>query len=159
MTRSAGNISAVVIFYASAELSLREIQGVDFQEPFIPTADYIEDREKVYKPCEDIWRVIHRGSYPALINESVDWLTFYSSYIQTYINRDINELENVKDKLKFTRFLTAIATRSGQILNYSTVASQIDVTAATVKEWTSLLEATGIIYIRAAVSVPAPMNI
>lgn len=128
-------------------LSLREMQNVTFSQPFIPTAAYIEKREAEYKPCETIWKIIHRGSYPALADENVDWQTFYSSYVQTYINRDINELGNVKDKLKFTRFLTAMAARSGQILNYSAVASQIEVTAATVKEWTSLLEASGIIYI------------
>ncbi len=72
---------------------------------------------------------------------------FYSSYVKTYIDRDINELGNVKDKLKFTQFLTAMAARTGQMLNYSNVAEQIEMSVNTVKEWTSLLEASGIIYI------------
>lgn len=130
-----------------AGLSLREMQGVDYTEPFIPTSEYIEKREAYYKPCEHIWNVIHRGSYPALADETVDWQTFYSSYVQTYIDRDINELGNVKDKLKFTQFLISMAARSGQILNYTSIASQIEMSVATVKEWTSLLEASGIIYI------------
>ncbi len=128
-------------------LSLREMQGVTFSKPFIPTECYIEQRATEYASCENIWEIIHRGSYPALADENVDWQTFYSSYVQTYIERDINELGKVKDKLKFTQYLTAMAARSGQMLNYSSVASQIEVTAATVKEWTSLLEASGIIYI------------
>lgn len=130
-----------------AGLSLREMQGVSFSKPFIPTEEYMNEREKQVKICNNIWEIIHRGGYPALVDENVEWQTFYSSYVQTYIDRDINELGNVKDKLKFTQFLTAIAARTGQLLNYSTIAEQIEVTAATVKAWVSLLEASGIIYI------------
>lgn len=130
-----------------AGLSLRELQGDSFNEPFIPSEEYIEKREKTVQPCNDIWTIIHRGSYPALIDDAVDWQTFYASYVQTYIDRDINELANVKDKLKFTQFLTAMAARTGQMLNYSSVAEQLEISSATVKEWTSLLEASGIVYI------------
>ena len=130
-----------------AGLSLRELQGDSFNEPFIPSEEYIEKREKTVQPCDDVWAVIHRGSYPALIDATVDWQTFYASYVQTYIDRDINELANVKDKLKFTQFLTAMAARTGQMLNYSSVAEQLEISSATVKEWTSLLEASGIVYI------------
>lgn len=130
-----------------AGLSLREIQQDSFDKPFIPTEEYIHERELSYHPCKNIWEIIHRGGYPALTDPDVDWQTFYGSYVQTYLERDINELGNVKDKLKFTQFLTAMAARTGGMLNYSSVASQIEITAATAKEWTSLLEASGIIYI------------
>lgn len=130
-----------------AGLSLREIQGETFNRPFIPTVNYLEEREKTVKHCEDLWEIIHRGGYPALYDENVDWQTFYASYVQTYIDRDINDLTNIKDKLKFTQFLTAIAARSGQILNYSSIAEQLEISSVTVKEWISVLEASGIIYI------------
>ena len=130
-----------------AGLSLRELQEVRFSKPFVPTEKYIEEREREYKPCEDIWGVIHRGGYPALLDERVDWQTFYGSYVQTYIDRDINQLSKVQDKLKFTQFLTAMAARTGQLLNYSSIAEEIELSVATVKNWTSLLEASGIIYI------------
>lgn len=130
-----------------AGLSLREIQGETFNRPFIPTVNYLEEREKKVKHCEDLWEIIHKGGYPALYDENVDWQTFYASYVQTYIDRDINDLTNIKDKLKFTQFLTAIAARSGQILNYSSIAEQLEISSVTVKEWISVLEASGIIYI------------
>lgn len=130
-----------------AGLSLREIQGEAFNRPFIPTVNYLEEREKTVKHCEDLWEIIHKGGYPALYDENVDWQTFYASYVQTYIDRDINDLTNIKDKLKFTQFLTAIAARSGQILNYSSIAEQLEISSVTVKEWISVLEASGIIYI------------
>lgn len=100
-------------------LSLREIQGSSFNRPFIPDEKYISERGREFKIQHNIW----------------DWQTFFSSYIQTYIDRDINALGNVKDKLKFTQFLTALAARTGQMLNYSAIASQIDVSVNTVKEW------------------------
>lgn len=128
-------------------LSLRELTDDNFRKPFIPTEQYIEDRGKTVKTCDSLWNVIHRGSYPGLLDEEVDWEIFYSSYVQTYIDRDINDMTGVKDRLKFVSFMTAMAARTGQMLNYSTVADQVGVTVATVREWTSLLEASGVIYI------------
>ncbi|MCD8096562.1 MAG: ATP-binding protein, partial [Lachnospiraceae bacterium] len=130
-----------------AGLSMRELTDCPFDAPFIPSENYIEERKKTYTRIDDIWKIIHRGGYPALLDENVDWQTFYSSYIQTYLDRDINELGNVKDKLKFTQFLTAAAARTGQMLNYSSIAEQVEVSVGTVKEWISLLEASGIVYI------------
>lgn len=128
-------------------LSLREMQGIDFQKPFVPAQEYLKEREPFFQPCDSIWQVIHRGSYPALMDETVDWQTFYSSYVQTYLDRDMNLLGHVKDRIKFTQFLTAMAARTGQLLNYASVADQIETSAATVKEWVSLLEASGILYL------------
>ena len=128
-------------------LSLREIDGCGFHRPFIPTMDYIDKRAKTYRHHPDIWEIIHRGSYPALYESRVDWQTFYSSYVQTYLNRDVNELLRVKDQMRFTRFLVAMAARTGNVLNYAKVAEQADISAATSKEWTSILEASGLIAI------------
>ena len=128
-------------------LSLREIKNDAFREPFIPSENYLNERAKTAKVCDNLWEIIHRGGYPALADTNVDWQTFFSSYVQTYIDRDINELANVKNKLKFTQFLTVMASRTGQMLNYATVADQLEISAATVKEWTSLLETSGIVYI------------
>jgi predicted AAA+ superfamily ATPase len=127
--------------------SLRELQGISFNKPFIPSENYIEERSTSVNICDKIWEIIHRGSYPTLASEAVDWQTFYGSYVKSYIDRDINELGNVKDKQKFTHFMVALAARSGQIVNYTNIASQVEITAATAKEWTSLLETSGIIHI------------
>lgn len=128
-------------------LSLRELNEDSFGLAFIPNEKYIEEREKTAQLCDDLWQIIHRGSYPALLDAEVDWEIFYSSYVQTYIDRDINDMTRVKDRIKFISFMTAMAARTGQMLNYSTVAEQVGVTVATIKEWTSILEASGIIYI------------
>ena len=128
-------------------LSLRELTGDPFSDVFFPDDTYVQRRAKTVKKTGDIWSVIHRGGYPALTDRRVDWQTFFSSYVQTYIERDINDLEKVKDKLKFTRFLTAVAAQTGCLLNYTKLAEYADITPATAKEWISLLEASGIIYL------------
>lgn len=128
-------------------LSLREIQGISFQKPFIPTEEFFSERKKSHVSCDHIWEIIHRGSYPALQNSEVDWEQFYGSYVQTYIERDINELLQVKDKLKFTQFLTCMAARTGQLLNYASIADELELSAPTIKNWVSMLETSGIIYL------------
>ena len=127
-------------------LSLREIYQVPFYDHFVPTEQYISEREKKLKPYEDIWEIIHKGSYPELYDTDRDWQDFYSSYVTTYLERDIHELISA-DSITFTKFLTAVAARTGELLNYANIASEIGVSEPTVKSWISVLERTGIVYI------------
>ena len=127
-------------------LSLREINQVDFNRHFVPTDDYIEERENKLIAYKDIWNIIHKGSYPELYDIERDWQDFYSSYVSTYLERDINELISA-DSINFTKFLTAVAARTGEMLNYSNIASQVGVSEPTVKNWISILERTGIVYL------------
>ena len=128
-------------------LSLREWRDDHFDMPFLPTENYLKERKETSSRCDHLWELIHRGSYPALLDQDVPWQTFFSSYVQTYIERDVNELTQIKDKLKFTQFLTVAATRTGQMLNYSSMADQLDISVSTVKEWISILETSGILYL------------
>lgn len=127
-------------------LSLREIYKVDFNKHFIPTDEYIKERENTLKKYDGIWDIIHKGSYPELYDIERDWQEFYSSYVSTYLERDINELISA-DSLTFTKFLTAVAARTGEMLNYSNIASDVGVSEPTIKNWISILEITGIVYI------------
>lgn len=127
-------------------LSIREIKGVDFNRHFIPTEDYLAEREKHIKPYSDIWEIIHKGSYPELYDVEREWQDFYSSYVATYLERDINELISA-DSLTFTKFMTSVAARTGEMLNYANIAGDVGVSEPTIKNWVSVLERTGIIYI------------
>ena len=75
-----------------------------------------------------------------------DWQDYYSSYVATYLERDINELITA-DSLTFTKFMTAAAARTGEMLNYANIASEVGVSEPTIKSWISVLERTGIVYI------------
>ena len=127
-------------------LSLREIHGVEFNHHFVPTDDYINLREKEIKPYSNLWEIIHKGSYHELYDIDRDWQEYYSSYVSTYIERDINELISA-DSITFTKFLTVVAARTGEILNYTNIASEVGVSEPTIKNWISILERTGIVYL------------
>ena len=127
-------------------LSLREIKNVPFNRHFVPTDEYFDKRENCLKKYEDLWEIIHKGSYPELYDVDRDWQDYYSSYVATYIERDINELINT-DSLTFTKFMTAVAARTGEMLNYANIASEVGVSEPTIKTWISVLERTGIVYI------------
>ena len=128
-------------------LSLREIQGDPFNRRFLPTMEYILERQKTVRMAENIWEIIHRGSYPALQNRDLEWSAFYADYVRTYIERDVRELSAVQDLSAFQRFMIAVAARTGEILNYSNIADEIGKDVTTIKNWISILEASGIIYL------------
>ena len=138
----AGRVSVMEL----SGLSLREIKGVDFNRHFVPTAEYLQEREKELKTYDHIWEIIHKGSYPELYDVSRDWQDYYSSYVSTYLERDINELISA-DSLTFTKFMTAVAARTGEMLNYANIASETGVSEPTIKKWISMLERTEIVYI------------
>ncbi len=129
-------------------LSLREINNIFFNKHFVPTEEYILKREKYLKQYKDVWAYIHRGFYPELYdNPNKDWEEFYSSYVQTYIEKDILTSIKVKDITAFSRFLGAVSSRTGTILNYDNIANDVGVSAVTIKEWISLLVKTNIIFL------------
>ena len=127
-------------------LSLREINNVKFNKHFVPTDEYLKEREKELKAYDNLWETIHKGSYPELYDVERDWQEYYSSYVSTYLERDINELISA-DSITFTKFLTAVAARTGEILNYSNIASEVGVSEPTIKNWISILERTGIVFL------------
>lgn len=129
-----------------AGLSLREIYNIKFNRHFVPTDECLTEREKDIKKYNDLWKIIHKGSYPELYDMERDWQEFYSSYVTTYLERDINELISA-NSITFTKFLTAVAARTGEILNYAHIAGEISVSEPTVKTWISILERTGIVFL------------
>jgi len=94
---------------------------------------YATDIHQLYA---DIWT----GSFPVtIVEETLDTRLFYNSYLQTYLQRDIRELSQVGNLDYFTRFVKACAARTGQLLNYSNLARDVDISVNTAKNWLSLL--------------------
>jgi len=91
---------------------------------------------------------ILRGFYPEIAtNKKVDRKLWCSSYITTYLERDIRSLTNIGDLSQLERFLIACAIRTGQILNISEIARDIGISVPTAKRWLSLLETGQQIYL------------
>ena len=129
-------------------ISLREQFDVEFNKPFIPNEEYISEREKNITEYTDLWQRIHRGYMPELVfNDKKKWEFFYSSYVQTYIERDVRDLINISDESKFLKFMISLASRSGELLNYGAVANEVGVSNETVKRWVSVLRTSRIIYL------------
>lgn len=110
-------------------LSQAEIYG-GAAEPFRIDMDALSVRKEGREKADagDIFRRIYRGSMPAIVSgANSSSQIFYSSYLSTYIERDVKELSDAIDSLKFLRFITAAAARCGQMLNISDIARDADI--------------------------------
>lgn len=130
-------------------LSLREIKGIDFNEPFIPTQKYLEKRTEHFKNIsyEELWKIIHKGSMPSMYEKDSDFDMYYATYVNTYIERDVRNLTQVGDTLSFLKFMTALASRIGQLLNLNSIATEVGITVPTAQRWLSILIASNIVYV------------
>lgn len=130
-------------------LSLREIKHDSFEGCFIPTEEYFEKRKMSIQNVDykEIWNIIHRGSMPAMYAQDIDWQMFYAAYTKTYIERDVRELTQVGDELKFVKFMIALAGRTSQMLNLSSIASEIGISSPTADRWLSILISSNIVYL------------
>ena len=96
---------------------------------------------------ENYQKLIFTGFYPAIFSHKIESRYFYQNYIQTYIERDVRTLKNIGNLNNFIKFLQLCAGRTGQILNYSSLANDCDISVNTVKSWLSVLESSYIIFL------------
>lgn len=121
-------------------LSYPEITGRPFR-PFFWEKQ--EDSTEKHLSLRDYWKLALRGSYPELTEHPEKEATLWqSSYIQTYLERDIRTLRQIGDLTQFQLFLKSIAARSAQLFQLSDVAKDIGISVNTAKAWLNILEAT-----------------
>jgi predicted AAA+ superfamily ATPase len=136
-------------------LSLRECAGDSFSGVFLPNREYLTKRSKtapVHTPVE-LWKLIHRGFFPAVVTGYSDQKNFFESYIRTYVERDVRALAQVGDELQFMQFITIAAARSAQLLNYRDMARDVGISEPTAKKWISILVSSGLVYLLPSYSV------
>ncbi|MDR1320120.1 MAG: DUF4143 domain-containing protein, partial [Gracilibacteraceae bacterium] len=85
--------------------------------------------------------------FPEIVESGPDWSRFYSSYIRTYLDRDVSKLGQVGDLLKFEKFMAAMAARTGQLLNLADAAKDAGISRQTAEKWLSVLIASNVVYI------------
>lgn len=94
------------------------------------------------------YQSIYQGAYPELVNKNFEFSSdWYSSYLDTYITKDVNDLANIGDKRDFRRLISLLAANTSQLLNMSTYAKELGVDVKTIKRWISVLEASYIIFL------------
>ncbi len=92
--------------------------------------------------------MIHRGSMPELCeNSDFDWQMFYGAYVRTYIERDVRDLSEIGDTVKFSRFMIAAAASTGQLVNLTSMARDVGISQPTAERWLSILVASNIVYL------------
>lgn len=131
-------------------LSLREISFDSWNQPFVPSLDFVHSRQQGIKTYDyqEIWQQIWRGSMPALnANPDYDWGQYYGSYVKTYIERDVRDLTQVGNELKFLQFMTVLASHTGQLLNLAKVAREIGISQPTADSWLSIMVASNLVYL------------
>jgi hypothetical protein len=132
-------------------ISLSEEQGRPDDAPFLPELALLKSRQKTARTLTlpEVYHKIWRGSYPDMVTQDSDnhWERFYSSYVATYIQRDVREYLNINDSAAFHKFMQVAAARTGQLINYADMARDVGVSEVTVKTWLNVLHASGVIYL------------
>ena len=130
--------------------SLRETHAVNCALPFIPTEEYFSARKQNLADItyDEVWNTVQRGLMPELfINPNYSWQLYYSAYVRTYIERDVRELSEIGDTVKFTNFMIAAAASTGQLVNVASLARDVGISAPTAERWLSILVASNIVYL------------
>ena len=131
-------------------LSQSEIMKRPPESPFSLELPLLSERQNGRQMLNtpEVFQRIHQGGMPALVTGTYSNASiFYSSYIDTYMERDVRRLSNDIDSLKFLRFLRSVAARTSQQVNYKGIADDAEIDQTTAKNWLHVLEALGIIFL------------
>ena len=131
-------------------LSQHEIYGSGECKPFALDLAALKAREATNAPADlaQMYERIWKGSMPGLVSgKYTDRDVFYSSYLQTYIDRDVKEQVQLADPLLFRDFVRAAACRAGQMLNVHDIAQDVGVSDDTAKRWLQVLEKSDVIFL------------
>jgi len=132
-------------------LSMRELDGIKCRSPFVPSMEHMQAMQGEYSGFDYAQTIerIHKGFFPELHetpSDLRDWADYYSSYFQTYIEKDIKDVLQIQDEAAFIKFVKAVASLTGEMLNYTTIAEICGKDVKTVKAWLSVLESSGLVY-------------
>lgn len=132
--------------------SLAEIaEQTERSRPFLPDQSWLlQARDKPHSILDvnALYQHIWRGSYPRVVTEpGISVEIFYSSYLQTYIQRDVRDTVQISNDKAFYDFIRVVAARTSQLLNHADMARDVGIDQKTAKAWLSVLEASGLVYL------------
>ncbi|MCQ2977383.1 MAG: ATP-binding protein [archaeon] len=129
-------------------LSTREIYN-EKEDIFIPNIELLQNKKPIKSEyIDDVFNRIFRGSYPELYkNKNISIESYFSSYLRTYIERDVRKIINIQDEPKFLKFISSLAARTGQEFNALDIAKDVGVDSETIKKWTGVLSNTYVIFL------------
>ena len=139
----------------TGRIALLDMQGISLSEttglpnlPFLPDLEAYRDRQpQTVMDAKAVFDRIQKGSMPSILTGLYhDTARYYSTYLSTYLQKDINDLVPGIDTLKFRRFITACACRTGTLRNVSAIAEDAEINVATANNWLNVLETIGVIF-------------
>lgn len=143
------SLAGRVAVLSLSSLSQNEIYNRLACNPFSLDFKVLAEKQSKVKNTTviEIFERIYKGSMPAIVSGLYsDSSVFYSSYISTYINRDVKEISGTIDSLAFLKFITSVAARTSQLLNIADIARDADIDQNTAKKWLMILETLGLIF-------------
>lgn len=139
----------------AGRIGILDLMGFSYREkikkplsgkPFLPSMDKSNDGKKL--TIQGVYKHIWEGSLPeAVLGKNFNRELFYSSYVQSYIERDVRDFYNVEKPIQFFDFLSVVAAQTGQLLNYSSIARDIGIDVKTAQSWMGILERSGLVYL------------
>lgn len=90
-------------------------------------------------------QILYNGLYPSICAKKNIAKFFYPSYVRTYLEKDVRDLLQIKDQIRFTKFLKLCATRIGSLFNASELGAEVGVSSKTISHWLSVLQASYLI--------------
>lgn len=134
------SLAGRVAIFDMLPLSYNEISS-NIKEPFSPEIELLKKKQNNKRTLKEVFEDIFKGGLPKVVlNSDVDRDIYYSSYINTYIERDISSLEQVGKLEEFRAFITYMAANTAQELKYDSISKVVGVSAPTIKEWVSIIE-------------------
>ncbi len=104
------------------------------------------DEIRQYPGNQDAFSLIVNGTFPRVYEDRLTPSRFYNGHLQTYVERDVRALINLKDLSAFQQFLALLAGRIGQVVNYTALSNDVGVSATTIKNWIGVLKASFVIF-------------
>ncbi|MCL2805920.1 MAG: ATP-binding protein [Treponema sp.] len=139
----------------AGRIAILDMMGLSYREkikkpfsgkPFLPSMDKLEDEKKL--SIQDVYKRIWEGGLPEpYVDKRIERELYYSSYIQSYIERDVKDFYNIEKPLQFFDFISVVAAQTGQLLNYSSIARDIGIDVKTAQTWMGIMERSGLVFL------------
>jgi len=139
----------------AGRIAILDLMGLSYREkikrpfsakPFLPAMDKPKDEKKL--SVQEVYKHIWEGGLPEpFVDKRTERDRYYSSYVQSYIERDVKDFYNVEKPLQFFDFVSVVAAQTGQLLNYSSLARDIGIDVKTAQTWMGILERSGLVYL------------
>jgi predicted AAA+ superfamily ATPase len=139
----------------AGRIAILDLMGLSYREkikkpfsgkPFLPSMDKSNDGKKLN--MGEVYTHIWEGGLPEpYVDKKVERERYYSSYVQSYIERDVRDFYNIEKPIQFFDFISVVAALTGQLLNYSSIARDVGIDVKTAQVWMGILERSGLVFL------------